>query len=184
MADLLKRKLTAMKFELLLACLLFSAVTAQAAALDEAVPVIKIALVKPSTSHPFTVAYVPDYKRYYIADGGLGPLLDGNSIAVSRSEIHTYGTKGEYINSVQGGLDNRSIYFNPNENELETVTYNVSSGAGFTPEVGIFALELDNTGNLTRQHAEKASFNPAFGDAGSMPSFDRSTNRLLQQTES
>ncbi len=165
-----------MKFELLLTSLLFSAITAHAAALDEAVPVIKIALAKQSTSHPFTVAYVPDFKRYYIADGGLGPLLDGNSIAVSKSEIHTYGAKGEYINSIQGGLDNRSIYFNPNENELETITYNISSGAGFTPEVGIFALEVDNSGNLTRQHAEKASFNPAFGDAGAMPSFDRSTN--------
>lgn len=165
-----------MKYKLLIACLLFTAIDAQAAALAEAVPVLKIMLAKKPTTHPFTVAYVPDYKRYYIADGGLGPLMDGYSIAVSRSEIHIYDAKGTYINSVQGGLDNRSIYYNPNDNLLETVTYNISSGAGFTPEVGIFSLELDKSGNLTRQHAEKCSFNPAFGDAGAMPSFDSSGN--------
>ncbi|HEY8085123.1 MAG TPA: hypothetical protein VIE69_05925 [Methylophilaceae bacterium] len=176
MADLInERKPTVMKSKLLLISLLLCAINAHAAALDDAVAVIKIALVKQPTSHPFTVAYVPNYKRYYIADGGLGAVMDGYSIARSRSEIHTFSAKGEYINSIQGGLDNRSIYFNPNDNTLETVTYNVSSGGGFTPDVGIYTLELDNTGNLTQQHAEKFSFNPAFGDAGVIPSFDNTT---------
>jgi hypothetical protein len=176
MADLFKGNPTAMKLKLLLISLLFSVINAQAAALDQAVPVIKIALATKPTTHPFTVAYVPDYKRYYVADGGLGPLMDGNSIAVSRSEIHVYDAKGGYINSIQAGLDNRSIYYNQNENMLETVTYNISSGAGFTPEVGVFDLELDNSGDLTRRHAEKCSFNPAFGDAAAIPSFDGASN--------
>ncbi len=148
-----------------------------AAVLEQAVVGIKIPMSKKPTSRPMTVAYVPDYKRYYVADGGLGPIMDGFSIAISKSEIHAFDAKGSYINSTQEGLDNRSIYFNPNANLLESVTYNISSAAGFTPDVGIFALELDPSGNLTTQKAEKSSFNPAFGDAGSMPSFDSAENR-------
>ena len=42
--------------------------------LPEATVGIKIALVKKPTTRPMTIAYVPYVKRYYIADGGLGPL--------------------------------------------------------------------------------------------------------------
>ena len=140
-----------MTYKLLISSLLFAAINAHAAPLAEATTVLKIPLGKKPTSQPFSVAYVPNYKRYYVADGGLGPLMDGNAINVSRSEIHTFNAKGEYISSTQAGLDNRSLYFNQNTNVLESVTYNVSSGAGFTPESGIFALALDDTGNLTKR---------------------------------
>ena len=170
-----------MNYKLLFTSLLFTAMNAQAAPLAEAATVLKITMGKAPTTRPFTVAYVPNYKRYYVADGGLGPLMDGNAINVSRSEIHTFNAKGEYISSIQAGLDNRSIYFNQNTNVLESVTYNVSSGAGFTPESGIFALELDDTGNLTKRHEESSPFNPAFGDPSAMPSFDNSTNRYFSK---
>lgn len=161
----------------LLIQLSITAPTLHAAVLEQAVVGLKIAMAKKPTSRPMTVAYVPDYKRYYVADGGLGPILDGFSIAISKSEIHAFDAKGTYINSTQEGLDNRAIYFNTNSNQLESVTYNVSSAAGFTPDVGIFALELDPSGNLTTQKAEKSGFNPAFGDPGAMPSFDSAENR-------
>lgn len=164
---------------ILCASLLLSAPTVHAAVLEQAVVNIKIAMAKKPTSRPMTVAYAPDYKRYFVADGGLGPIMDGNTIAISKSEIHTFDAKGNYINSTPAGLDNRSIYFNRNTNQLETITYNISSAAGFTPEVGIFALELGANGDLTKRKAEIATFNPAFGDANTMPSFDNTENRYF-----
>lgn len=163
----------------LCASLLMAASTLHAAVLEQASTGIKIPMVKKPTSRPMTVAYAPDYKRYFVADGGLGPIMDGYSIATSKSEIHTFDAKGSYINSTQAGLDNRSIYFNQNSHQLETITYNVSSAAGFTPDVGIFALELDANGNLTKQKAEISGFNPAFGDPGTMPSFDNTESRYF-----
>lgn len=156
-----------------------AASTLHAAVIEQAAVEIKIPMAKKPTSRPMTVAYAPDYKRYFIADGGLGPIMDGFSIATSKSEIHIFDAKGSYINSTQAGLDNRSIYFNQNSHQLETITYNVSSAAGFTPDVGIFALELDASGNLTKQKAEISGFNPAFGDPGTMPSFDNAENRYF-----
>lgn len=155
------------------------ATTAQAGVLEQAVEGIKMPLAKKPTSRPMTVAFVPDYKRYYVADGGLGPLQDGNAIASSRSEIHTFDAKGQYLGSTQAGLDNRSIYFNPNKNQLESITYNVSSDAGFTPDTGGYALGLDNKGNLTGQKDEFFSFNPAFGYSGTMPTFDPVDNKYF-----
>lgn len=152
---------------------------AHAGVLAQAVEGIRMPLAKKPTSRPMTVAFVPDYKRYYVADGGLGPLQDGNVILSSRSEIHTFDSKGAYIGSIQEGLDNRSIYFNTNKNQLESVTYNVSSGAGFTPDTGIYSLELDDKGNLTGKKNDFFSFNPAFGYAGTMPTFDPVENRYF-----
>jgi hypothetical protein len=126
-----------------------------------------------------TMAFEPNYKRYFLADGGLGPIQDGNTIAVSKSEIHAFDAQGKYLNSTRAGLDNRSLYFNSNTNLLETITYNVSSGAGFSPETGIFALELDTDGNLTKQRLEITSFNPAFGNANTMPSYDPAEQRYF-----
>ncbi len=163
----------------LCAGLLMAASTLHAAVIEQATTVIKIPLAKKPTSRPMTVAYAPDYKRYFVADGGLGPILDGFSLASSKSEIHAFDAKGAYLNSTQAGLDNRSIYFNQNTNRLETITYNISSAAGFTPDVGIFALELDANGKLTTQKTEISSFNPAFGDAGATPSFDPVENRYF-----
>lgn len=159
--------------------LLIVASTLHAAVIEQATAEIKIPMAKKPTSRPMTVAYAPDYKRYFVADGGLGPIMDGYSIAISKSEIHTFDAKGGYINSTQAGLDNRSIYFNQNSHQLETITYNISSAAGFTPDVGIFALELDANGNLTKQKAEISGFNPAFGDPGTIPSFDAAENRYF-----
>ena len=102
---------------------------------------------------------------------------------MSKSEIHSFDTKGNYINSTQAGLDNRSLYFNPNTNLLETATYNISSGAGFTPDTGIYALEIDKDGNLTKQRLERSAFNPAFGDAATMPTYDPSEDRYFAKQE-
>ena len=171
-----------MKIKFLISCVLLAAFSAHAAVLEKAVEGIKIPLAKKPTSRPMTMAYEPNYKRYYLADGGLGPIQDGNSISASKSEIHVFDAKGKYINSTQEGLDNRVLYFNPNTNLLETATYNISSGAGFTPDTGIFALELDKEGNLTKQRLEIANFNPAFGEhANCMPSYDPTDNRYFSK---
>lgn len=119
-----------------------------------------------------TVAYVPDYSRYFIADGGLAPMPDSFGVVISPSQVHAYSEKGEYLNSAKPGLDNRSIYFNQNTKHLESVTYNISSDAGFTPSSGIYALKLDDAGKLTEQWDEVIGNNPAFGSAGTMPSYN------------
>ena len=114
--------------------------------LDKAELVLKINLKKAPTSRPQTVAYIPVEKKYYIADGGLAPMGSATEAPVSKSLIHTYDETGKYIESTRAGFDNRSIYFNQKEAQLETISYNVSSAAGFAPMTGIFSLELDDNG--------------------------------------
>lgn len=156
---------------------------AQAQVLPEAIVELKIPLASKPTSRPMTVAYVPDFNRYYIADGGLAPIPGDMDIVVSRSQIHVYGAAGGFIQSAQPGYDNRSIYFNTNTRQLESVTYNISSGAGFTPNTGIFALDLSGNGDLKETSSQVFAFNPAFGDAATMPTYDAEGKRYFAKQE-
>lgn len=172
------------RFSLILATCLFGAsLAAQAQVLPEAVVALQIPLVAKPTSRPMSVAFVPDYSRYLIADGGLAPLSDGFSAPISPSEVHVYNEKGEHLQSVRPGLDNRSIYFNKNTHRVESITYNVSSDAGFTPNIGIYAFQLDASGNLTDKTDEISGHNPAFGAAGTMPSYDAAANCYYAKQE-
>ena len=151
----------------------------QAQVLPEAALGIKFALAKKPTTRPMTVAYIPLFKNYYIADGGLAPMGSEFEAAVSKSLIHAYDDTGKYINSSRPGYDNRSIYFNPNTNALETITYNVSSDVGFSPNTGIYAIRLTETGELTDASDEVSQFNPAFGHSGTMPTYDAENKRYF-----
>lgn len=122
-----------------------------------------------------SIAYMPNFQRYYVADGGLAPSPGDNEAPVSKSEIHVYDAEGKYIHSAKPGYDNRSIYFNANSKQLETITYNISTNAGFSPNTGIFALDLDDKGNLKETSRDVFGFNPAFGDASTIPTFDPAT---------
>ena len=159
-----------------LALLPFAAVQTQAAVLPEAQTVTKITLAKKPTSKPMSIAYVPFYQRYYVADGGLAPTPGDNEAAVSKSQVHVYSAEGEYLQSAKPGFDNRSIYFNQASKQLETVTYNISSNAGFSPNTGIFSLELDDKGNLTEASKDVSGFNAAFGDSSTIPTHNHETN--------
>lgn len=150
--------------------------SAHAEILPEAQIGIKIPLAKKPTTRPMTVAYIPVFKRYYIADGGLAPMGNENEAPVSKSLIHAYSEDGQYVNSSRPGYDNRSIYFNPNTHKLETITYNVSSEMGFAPNTGIFSIDVAENGDLKDSSAEILGFNPAFGDASTMPSYNPQTN--------
>ncbi|MGZ8269996.1 MAG: hypothetical protein ACXWT5_02330 [Methylophilus sp.] len=144
---------------------------------------IKLPLAKKPTTRPMTVAYVPLYNSYYIADGGLAPMGSEFEAPISKSEIHAYSAEGKYINSAKPGYDNRSIYFNPNSNKLETITYNISSDAGFSPNTGIFSIELSEKGEVTQNSKDIAQFNPAFGDAATIPSYDPESSRYFAKQE-
>lgn len=167
---------------IVLACLLHLQL-AQADVLPEAKVELKIPLTKKPTTRPMTVAYVPYLSRYYIADGGLAPMPGEMEIALSKSQVHAFDAKGNYLESGKPGLDNRSIYFNPNTHKLESVTYNVSSDAGFSPNTGVFAIELTETGDIKDFPTEIAAFNPAFGSASTMPTYDAGNNRYLAKQE-
>jgi hypothetical protein len=157
--------------------------TAQAEVLPVAELGVKIPLIKKPTTRPMTVAYVPVHQTYYIADGGLAPMGSEFEAPSSKSEIHAYKHDGKYVNSSKPGYDNRSIYFNPNTSKLETLTYNISSGAGFSPNTGIYSIELTESGELTNSSGEVMQFNPAFGDAATMPSYDAQNNRYFAKQE-
>ena len=144
---------------------------------------IKIPLTKEPTTRPMGVAYVPYVSRYYIADGGLAPVPGDMQSMYSKSQIHAFNEKGEYLQSATPGFDSRSIYFNPKTHQLELVTYNVSSDAGFAPNTGIFALQLNEQGDLTKSSTEVSGFNPAFGDAATMPSYDPETGHYYAKQE-
>ncbi|HLD10211.1 MAG TPA: hypothetical protein VJB68_09220, partial [Methylophilaceae bacterium] len=144
---------------------------------------IKIALAKKPTTRPMTVAYVPYVSRYYIADGGLGPLPGDPEITSSPSQIHVYSEKGDYLNSAKPGFDNRSIYYNTDTRQLETVTYNISANAGFAPNSGIFALELTEAGDLKGTSTEICGHNPAFGSPNTMPTYDPVSKHYFAKQE-
>ena len=144
---------------------------------------LKIGLAQKPTTRPMTVAYIPGLKRYYVADGGLALMASEFEAAVSKSLIHAYDETGKFINSAKAGYDNRSIYYNPNTDKLETITYNVSSDVGFSPNTGIYSIHLTETGELKETSDEVSQFNPAFGDAATMPSYDAENNRYFAKQE-
>ncbi len=146
--------------------------SAQAEILTEAQPGIKIPLVKKPTTRPMTVAHVAGFKRYYIADGGLAPMGSEFEAPISKSLIHAYDEQGQYVNSARPGYDNRSIYYNSNSRKLETITYNISSYGGFSPNTGIFSIDLSETGEPKDTSNDVSGFNPAFGDINTMPSYN------------
>ena len=153
--------------------------TLQAQVLPEATIGIKIPLTKKPTTRPMTVAYVPAFKRYYIADGGLAPMASEFEAPVSKSQIHAYDEAGKYINSAKPGYDNRSIYFNTNTNKLETITYNISSDVGFSANTGMYAIDLSEAGEVKDSSAEVMQFNPAFGHSSTMPTYDAANKRYF-----
>lgn len=157
--------------------------TLMAEVLPDATVIIKIPLAKKPTTRPTTVAYVPSLKHYYIADGGLAPLATEYEAAASKSQIHAYDETGKYVNSANPGYDNRSIYYNPNTNKLETITFNVSSHVGFAPNTGIFSIDLAETGEIKDTSHEILLFNPAFGDAATMPSYDAANQLYYAKQE-
>ena len=150
--------------------------TSQAAIFPEAQVGIKIPLTQKPSTRPMTVAYIASLKRYYIADGGLAPMGSDTEAPVSKSEIHAYDDAGKYINSAKPGYDNRSIYYNPNSKKLETITYNISSFGGFSPNTGIYSIDLTETGEVKETSSDVFGFNPAFGDANTMPSYNSEKN--------
>ena len=154
-----------------------------AAILPEAAVEIKIPLAKKSSTRPMTIAYVPTFQRYYIADGGLAPMPGNFDVTTSPSEIHSYDVKGQYIQSAQPGYDNRSIYYNTNSKKLESVTYNVSSDAGFLPNTGIFSIALNDKGDVTGKSDDVFGYNPAFGDAATMPTYNPETQQYYAKQE-
>lgn len=168
---------------LIAASLFLTSFSLQAQVLSTAELGIKIPLIKKPTTRPMTVAFEPNLKRYYIADGGLAPMASEFEAPISKSEIHTYDVTGKYMNSAKPGYDNRSIYYNANSKKVETITYNISSGAGFSPNTGIYALHLTETGEVKETSDEVMQFNPAFGDAATMPSFDAENNRYFAKQE-
>lgn len=149
----------------------------QAAILDEAQVGIKIPLTQKPSTRPMTVAYVPNVKHYYIADGGLAPMGGEMEAPTSKSQIHAYDAEGKYVNSALPGYDNRSIYYNPNSKKLETITYNISSFGGFAPNTGIFSIDFSETGEVKASSNDVFGFNPAFGDANTMPSYNPETQQ-------
>ncbi len=151
----------------------------QAEVLPEAMQGIKIALAKKPSTRPMTVAYLPSVKHYYIADGGLAPMGSETEAPISRSQIHAYDDVGKYVNSARPGYDNRSIYYNANTNKLETITYNISSEVGFSPNTGIYSIHVSDTGEVQESSDEVMQFNPAFGYANTMPSYDAANKRYF-----
>ena len=159
--------------------ILLTGTSLKAEVLPEAVQGIKIALAKKPSTRPMTVAYVPDVKHYYIADGGLAPMASEFEAPISRSQIHAYDDSGKYINSAKPGYDNRSIYYNANTKKLETITYNISTEVGFSPNTGIYSINLSDTGEVKETSDEIMQFNPAFGYANTMPSYDAANKRYF-----
>jgi hypothetical protein len=145
--------------------------------------IFKINLTKEPTTKPQTIAYVPVEKKYYVADGGLAARGSDYEAPISKSLIHTFDEKGKYLDSTRAGFDNRSIYFNQKTRNLEVITYNVSTAAGFAPMTGIFSLEIGDKGLLTAKSEVVSQPSASFGSAGTMPSHDPKNNLYYAKQE-
>lgn len=164
---MLNKKMTFNACALAALGILFSTPTF-AEVLPEAEVVVKIPLTKQSITKAITIAYMPSHDTYYVADGGIGTV----GTKISPCEIHAYKANGEYINSAAPGFNNRSIYFNPNTSNLETLTYNISAEAGFAPNIGIFSLKVGDKGDIQVSSDTVYQVNEAFGSAATIPSYD------------
>lgn len=163
--------------------LLCHSLNASAQVLPEAVQSLRIPLAVKPTSRPMTVAYEPDYSRYIVADGGFTAMPDEFGIIASKSQVHVYDAKGQYVHSAKPGLSNRSVYYNPNQHRLESVTYNASSDMGFAPNTGVFAFEMDKEGKLTNNTETLSQPNRAFGKASTFASYDPTNNQYYCKQE-
>lgn len=171
------------RISFLAALLLGYSLTGQAQVLSEAVSVMRMPLAVKPTSRPMTVAYVPDYSRYIVADGGFTAMPDEFGVVASKSQIHVYDANGQYVHSAKPGLSNRSVYYNPNQQRLESVTYNASSDMGFAPNTGVFALEMDKEGRLTNNTETLSQPHRAFGKASTFASYDPVNNQYYCKQE-
>lgn len=167
------------------ACVLPLLLTLQSHAqpLPVAVQGLRIPLAVAPTSRPMAVAYDPEHARYIVADGGFAAMADESGVIASKSRIHVYDAEGKYVHTAKPGLSNKAIYFNPNQNRLEAITYNVSSEAGFAPNTGVFALHMTQDGRLTDEVTALSGPNPAFGSAATAPSFDPAENVFYAKQE-
>lgn len=166
------------KVSMLLTSILFTTAL-HAQVLPEAALGIKIPMGKAPSTRPMTVAYHPALMHYYVADGGLAPMGSEWEAPISKSQVHAFNAEGKYVNSASPGYDNRSIYYNSNTGNIETITYNISSKYGFAPNTGMYALKLAETGKITDASTEIMQFNPAFGDSFTMPTYDAANNLYL-----
>jgi hypothetical protein len=155
----------------------------QAQVLPEAAIVLRIPLVEKPTSRPMTVAFEPNYSRYIVADGGFTAMADESGNIASKSQVHVYDEQGHFIHSARPGLSNRSVYYNPNQHRLESVTYNASSDIGFAPNTGVYAFNMDKEGRLSDDVEMIAQPNPAFGDAATFPTYDPGKNVYYAKQE-
>lgn len=171
------------KIPILAAMLLGHSLTTFAHVLPEAEQVMRMPLAVKPTSRPMTVAYVPDYSRYIVADGGFTAMPDEFGVVASKSQVHVYDAQGHYLQSAKPGLSNRSVYYNPNQHRLESVTYNASSDLGFAPNTGVFALEIDKDGLLTNNTETLSQPNRAFGKASTFASYDPAHNQYYCKQE-
>lgn len=155
------------------------ATSAQAEVLPEAKLNIKIPMAKAPSTRPMTVAFHPTLMHYYVADGGLAPMGSEWSAPISKSQVHAFTKDGKYVNSASPGYDNRSIYYNANTDDIETITYNISSAFGFAPNTGMYALDTAENGQIKDTSREVMQFHSAFGDAFTMPSYDAKNKRYF-----
>jgi hypothetical protein len=167
----------------LAAVLLGCSLQSQAQVLPEAISSFTIPLAVKPTSRPMTVAFVPDYRRYIVADGGFTAMPDEFGVVASKSQVHVYDDQGKYVHSAKPGLSNRSVYYNPNQHRVESVTYNASSDLGFAPNTGVFALELTKDGRLTDNTDLLSQPHKAFGKASTFASFDPTGNQYYCKQE-
>lgn len=158
---------------------LFFVCSLQAAVLPEAKLLLKIPMAKAPTTRPMTVAYQPALMHYYVADGGLAPMGSEWEAPISKSQVHAFDAEGKYVNSASPGYDNRSIYYNANTANIETITYNISSAFGFAPNTGMYALDISETGKIKDSSKEIIQFHTAFGDSFTMPSYDAEHDRYF-----
>ncbi|ROH86256.1 hypothetical protein ED236_07400 [Pseudomethylobacillus aquaticus] len=154
-----------------------------AGVLPEAQTQLKITLAQQPTSRPMTVAYLPEHRLYVVGDGGLGPIPGDYENTQARSLTHIYDEEGRYKQSVKTGISHRAVYFNEDTRRIESVTYNVSTQAGFSPNTGVFALQFNDAGELLPTTTDIHGFNPAFGSASTMPSYDPVSKRYLAKQE-
>ncbi|MBY6204950.1 DUF11 domain-containing protein, partial [Halomonas denitrificans] len=140
----------------LLACLFIVSNAGAQSVLANAVPTIQL---QGGGATPMNVAYDPVLDRYYSTTGGFQSV-----------PAYTHDGAGNLLATTQPlNNDNRSIFYNPNTNAIELISFNAVSGG--SPD-GLMTAGRDGAGILTGSNTAILAALPGLPGSQTMPAYD------------
>lgn len=139
--------------------------SAQAQFLSDGQPTITLSTVGMSGT-AMNIAWSPVFNQYYGAGGG-SPGSSGRVWDSAGTILQTLTPINE---------DYRSVYFNPNTNQLEMTTFGANGGGFANPDRGILKPNLDGSGFYQGTYTILLASAPGLISEQSVPAYDAARN--------